>query len=847
MSRKIIANRKFLEEQVRNFNTLKEKSPEPYTTRLPGGLGDTNSSEFADPYDAGEPSPERIADPEGGAEVKSAGPAEPGGLSSFLEEVGKEIIDVPVLLHKKLERHAEFAGSFIRQALKRAAIESSPVKEFFSIFKPIESTTTSITKFRYDFEQIFDTDLYEIHPELIRRINLYKKTDNKGNRRNLYLSLISFFKATNTDNLIITDEKVENLIKEPDFDKFVISLFKRDDANDFMSIDYSDVFDFLSQVKEELLNEIKSTRFSAAEALTFLVVSEVDPQGSSNFGDYKRQVFKKLEEDPDMHPWNIVRGLGQMGLAVAIEKRISKRPLTFWRSLFIGVAVSLALDWGDENLRGNYMSTTYGEIEDINNLLKEAENIIVISGEKGGASMRVEEQIRKLILEAVDIVKTQFRENMESEGLMMSMPDRVGSFEKLSQQLEYANSYFDASNFSVTSDNYKTLQRNIQYFRNALIMVYKEYKVSLAEFSPLEEIAIKDIKNIINRSYNFHKLDNIIEGPAAKDTVRTIGGVLFKIAEVKASGLSDADIEALIETYGITESGLFSKVEKILGGTEFKAPFETGFGKFALEALSSGAQNIGQFRADFIRETKVLKSPYIHSAKPKEGQQYLLKNYGRSSGGMYFRTPGTGGLISSTAGLCAIFAPELYKSKDGTNTINWMTGYNMRGRKWVGDALFKISHGPQSQQYQNWYESNASSIRKKGVLFFPFLDVMGKQQSVWPGRYQSGPLKKGMGSFNDNAIALSNAITNINNSGFGSKLLMILAIHDAYWGVVNKFYDYAVQSEIRAVKALGRGNLPEIKGSIGTLFKFLYAWAEIDYYTSQNNISFFRNKHRYAT
>lgn len=62
MSRKIIGNRKFLEEQVRNFNSLEEQSPEPYTTRLPGGLGDTHSSEFAEPYDAGEPSPDRLDD-----------------------------------------------------------------------------------------------------------------------------------------------------------------------------------------------------------------------------------------------------------------------------------------------------------------------------------------------------------------------------------------------------------------------------------------------------------------------------------------------------------------------------------------------------------------------------------------------------------------------------------------------------------------------------------------------------------------------------------------------------------------------------------------------------------------
>ena len=830
MSRKTIGNRKFLEEQVRK--TLLEFDPEeigrnPTAPEEPEeDLGNTDKL----------PGDEDL----GAVNVDSleyTGPVEPEGLFNFLKEIGKEIIDVPVFLHKKLERYVEFDGSFIRQSLKRATIESSPVKEFFSIFKPIESTSTSITKFRYDFKKTFDTDLYEIHPELIKTISLYKKTDNVGNRRNLYLSLINFFKATNTENLIITDEKVENLIKEPDFDKFVISLFKRDDTGDFMSVDYNDVFDFLSQIKEELLNEIKSTRESAAEALTFLVISEVDPQGSGSFSDYKVQVFRKLEEDPDMQPWNIVRGLGQMGLAVAIEKKISKRPLTFWRSLGIGLFVAMALDWGDENLRGNYISTTFGEIEDITKLLELAEKRVATAGRKGGATAQEEEQVRKLILEAVAIVREQFRESMESESLMMSMPDRVGAYEKISQQLEYTkvSSDFDPSNFSITKDNYKTLQRRIRYFRNGLIQIYQQYKVSLAEFSPLEESAIKDIQNIINYDYNLPELDIIVEGPKAKGTVRTIEGVLFKIAEVKASGLTDDDIAALIKTYGITETKLSSKAQKILGGFEFKPPLQTGFGKFALESLSKGGQSMGQFRADFIREVEVLKSPYRQVAKPIEGQQYLLKNYARSSGGMYFRTPGTGGLIASDAMLCSIFAPELYKSKDGASSVSWMTGYNMVGRRAVGKALYDMSFGPQSQQYKDWHKGNQGKFRSKNILFFPFIDVMGKQVSVWPGRDK------------DISNLLANSITKINNSGYSGKLLMILAIHDAYWGVVNKIYEYAHKSEVAAAKALQQGNMSEAKGYVATLFKFLYAWAEIDFYTSQNNISFFRTKHKYGT
>ena len=123
MSKNTTVKRKFLEEQVKKvLNELGGRDPTGWKGKL----------------------------------IKT--PAQAADLKAFFKGVGKEILDIPVLLHKKLERHIEFDGDFHRQSLKRADIDSQMVKEFFSLFVPTKATTTSITRFRYDYEQVLDED-----------------------------------------------------------------------------------------------------------------------------------------------------------------------------------------------------------------------------------------------------------------------------------------------------------------------------------------------------------------------------------------------------------------------------------------------------------------------------------------------------------------------------------------------------------------------------------------------------------------------------------------------------------------------------------------------------------------
>ncbi len=794
MSKITIANRKFLEEQVKSsLNELGGKDP----TTIDGKI--KKDSVYSQ---------------------EQRGVMFEKGLDSTLDKLGKELIDVPVLVYKKLERNIEFDGDFYRQSLKRAAIKAGPVREFFSLFVPMSSSSTSITNFRYDFEQLLDEDLYENHKGLERILNTYKPSGDNDyfDKVELYRALFNFFNATNSAKLIMSDrDKIKKNLKnsELSFDKFAISLFKQGAPDDFSPVQYKDVFDFLSQLKEELLVKIKNDEDMSAEALVFMVVSEIDPQGSDNFEKYKKEVFSKLKKDPDLNPWNIVRGIGQASLGVALENKISKRPLTFWRSLFIGFASSMVLDWADSNLRGGMIPTTKGEIDEIKKFLKEAEDDIVSAGKKGGASPQEEEQIRSSILKAVSIVREQFIESMESESLMMSFEDKIGAFEQVSVMLERANSYFDPSNFSITKDNWKEQARNIHYFRNALIETYELYKTSLSQFSPLEEQVTECIHNVSNIDVEYRvptekELKSINENTAKTIEIK---GITFAQRELTDSRLNEDDIKALIEIYGITADNIFTKFQKF-----------QKFGDFVGQSLARGNRSLGKFRSDFRREIENLRRPYLDSPAKDEKNRFLSKNYGQQ--GLYCEVPGRGGITRDIQQLCAIYCPLL--RFENRSDVNQYFGYEANESQTVGKTLYSLSLDSKSPLYKQGVK-----IRKGKMSPAPFGNTIGQQNAVWIGRIQK--------KHNSKKVldkAMDGLVKTKNNRG---NLMLILAIHDLCWKVVNAVYDAGVKADRQILRKLKLGRPSRKLAHVA--MKFFFTWAEMDYFIAQNGVSFFRSKH----
>lgn len=771
MSKTISANRKFLQEQVNSvLNELEGKDP----TTIDG-------------------KPKK----DSAYSQKQRGAMLEKGLKSTLERIKKELIDVPVFLNKKLERHLAFDSSFYRQALLRADLKQRTVRDFFSLFHPINSATSSITKFRYGSSEAFDDRFYKTHDGLVKILNKHKKSNNRDRLLN---DLIVYFGTTNSQQSILADpsdltKSLNN--KDMDYDQFAISLFRDATGDGLYSVNYKDVFDFLEQLKEEYLDNIKENQSNLNEALVFLVVAEVDPQGSENFAEYKNLVFSELEKNPDLNPINIVRGIGQMSLGVyieknIIEKHILKKPLSFWRSLFVGIAIGMGLDYVDDSLSIPYV-TSKAEVEEINKLLALAEQGIKNAGRKGGASAEEEEQIKGLILQAVDIVRTQFRENLESEGLMMSAQDKVGAFGKFSNELEYASAYFDAAKFSITKENYKTQQRNIQYFRNALISMYNQYKVGLSEFSPLQESIIK-------------------EGNQVAQKVK-IGEMEFFPKELEIAGVDEKSVNSLIKIYDLNQGNIYTKYKII----------KNQFGKYIGNSLSAGGRQKGRFRSQFytwwsrnISRYPGDKTALDPATKERYKLEFFTKDFPRRTG-LLHDFAGKGGLFKETDQLNLISMNDISAPSAGSRSVG---GFG---------SFFTAFDTIQSADVKA--DSILAAQQRDFSTILPFKGLIATKKV--PGLVLSKEDTK-------------KAIDKLDEYEEYKKglLLVILAIHDIYVSYLSSIFDGGSRAEDEVGKQKGpdgAGTDTFTKEEL-ILFKFFYLVGDIELFNKKNNISFFRKE-----
>ncbi len=784
MSNITVVNRKFLQEQVKNC--LKEQIQEPsYLSRM-------------DPVRSAAYEQGRLTT----TDLKNVFTNE---LPKLLTKIGKEIIDIPEYFYKKFSRELRFGGNFYRHALvkHKDSINSEVVKQFFSLFQPIDSTRTSITKFRQGYGELFDDDFYKPHDDLV---NIFNKHRESNDRKKLLDSLILHLGATNSQSAgyILADEAdlVKNIKnKELDYDEFAISLFKT--GNQY-SMKYDDIFDFIEQLKEEYLDTIKQEKGVQTEALIFLVVAEVDSHGVSGFQEYKDIIFTELEKNPDLEPWNIVRGLSLATIGHHIEKKIQKRPLTFWRSLVAGFAVGLGLDLADQDLNIPGV-TSKAEIDNIVKLMKLAESGIKNAGMRGGATAEEEKEIRKLVLEAVEIVRVQFRQKLESEGLMMSIKDKVGAFDQLSKQFKYATDYFDPSNFSVTEDNWRILSRNIQYFRNAIIEVYKKYEISLSELSPLEEQ-----KNTLFESklVRIDDANEIVFKQSELDTVKEL--------------ITENDIANLVKIYNLNQYNIYTKYETI----------KSEFGNYIGDSLSAGGKSRGRFRQQFktwwsrnLKKQRIKKSGIISGEEFSVIPSIFSKDYFKK-GGLYHEFAGRGGIFGSTEQLNLVSITNLDTSiEDDDNQVA------KDDPKYATTHYFAAYDSRDEDKYILNIVNSSGPVVRVGDYpdnkFLPFQHLI--LQKALPS-----PV-----SIDNTAKAFEKLRKQTTTKG--GNLITILAIHNIYSTYLKNIMEGGLKAERKLVTKFNqKPNNISFTNEELILFKFFYLIGDIELFNKENNISFFR-------
>lgn len=323
MSRKIIGNRKFLEEQVRNFNSLEEQSPEPYTTKLPGGLGDTHSSQFAEPYKAGEPSSERIDDE---SKSEQSNPMSDEmyelimtvffGLKSNRESILQlfgDFYDYGIghklsNIHKALDQvdnltpFEAFVFRFLEIDLKPMAIEpTSNMKWKNEIFQAIEAIVKRYASKIYSFYrrgQLNDEQIRKDYNEFINKAynNIFKKyklSDDMGPENRAAAALDLFF-GPNKVKTKVTRKPTKDYI-DNGADRLIRALKNRSiPSDDGTGLDYEISRSQVEAFLEKQLAHISQPMFNG----------NMNPTGKSidSFEDMRnatKNIKSKLAVNPD--------------------------------------------------------------------------------------------------------------------------------------------------------------------------------------------------------------------------------------------------------------------------------------------------------------------------------------------------------------------------------------------------------------------------------------------------------------------------------------------------------------------------------------------------------------------
>lgn len=587
MSKITVANRKFLEEQVKKYLNSNKKL-----------------FEFIDPMENPEIAPQMSQ------MIAAAIPDE------YSEGIVKDLIDPIVLIKKTLKRTLDFGGSFQRQALKKTTFSDPVLKQFFSIYQPDDSTfSMSFDTFATNPKNVLKEKLYKTQPQLIKIFETYKKQEDK---LGVYKHLISFFDAVKSTDVVLNTETInfeDEKIKKMSFDDFVISLFKKEDYG----FEKEDIYGFLQSNKELLLDEVKNNvdEDILIEFFSFIVLSTVDPTNANQLQNYTKKMKTKIGNTPDLNPINVTRGIIQLSSGIALEKVLEKAVIKsaskgpgFLASLLFTISFGFTLDGIDENYSIKWLNTSKSNIDQINKIIEQIKSLI--ETKKGKLDAQDRNKINDQLGEIVGIVGQQFRKHMESESFLMSVDDKINAYEQYTKLIESAHEERKKFSSHITPENWETQHREIDRFGKALVEVYEKYKVSLSEYSPLEEGKILKEED---------------------DSIKEIGGFLLKIKAIQESGMVDDEIEKIIKIYNLTPNNLETKFEEV---NKLEA--------FIKEELDWAKQNIENFELAFEKAWEGRMSSTLKSKYPNGKGAIFSKSYRRM--GLFHTFSGGNGFIS---------------------------------------------------------------------------------------------------------------------------------------------------------------------------------------------------------
>jgi len=771
MSKITVANRKFLEEQVKNC--LKE-------------------------FNVNEPSYFTRMDP-----VASAAYDE--GLSAVLPALKgaiKDIAQIPAWIATVTQRFVFTDGDRARQAILNSNAPSD-VKQFFATYK-------INNKRGFDLLDLNERNFVTLHKEKLQEVSQIEDTED------MYEALVDIYGSV-SDLVLVKETSAKQIIEAAKkkqipkedvlklfFRRFFAEQWKSDKFLNNIIYSGSSLINYLDADKEQFFNQLQEgykDQFGA-----FVLYSSMDPMLTKGLEEWVKayaETIKKVKQEQDsMLSTNITALLMQMGVGIKVENAIAKklmdssRPLIakigakaskgFWGPAIYGILLAVAF-----NGVANYLDNKWGpssiERDQIKNSIATTRATAQQIAEKRKDFKFTNEDIKQLqeiLMEPLEILLEEFRQKSEKSALITDAKTLASAFTHHHRTMnQLKDKIFDSWSNINNKEDYDNFLQELDKMEKVLDEEYSKVRMSAdvlqeqATQQTPQQVAIKKAKADWDALKAANKLDKKYlkptgfidfvadellksSGLSTKDKEDLTGrdkalkGVMVTDNDIKKSGLTEDKILQIMKWYNIEGQGaLLSRGDRFDALLNKTNKLQSTIDKIKEQTLRP---NLAKFNTQFIKD-------WENYARPLKGQKVrFLTEDSYSNLGLSAQLKGRGRLFDYNESYSMILAPLLWYGEDNSSLT-------------IADVREK------STQFQDLYQRSMSL--KSGSKIDLFSARLGKNDSYKALMQTKADTDKAFGAL----------------SGSQSGLAKILQIHKNVLDVLESMEKELKSEEVRLV------------------------------------------------
>lgn len=672
MSKITVANRKFLEEQVKL--SLKEIGMQDI------GPGSALSKDDYNPSDT---------------------------VSSALKGAIKDIAQIPAWIATVTQRKIFADGDRARQAILNSGAPYA-IKQFFATYK-VDNTRG------FDLLDLNKQNFVTLHKEKLQEVSQIEDTED------MYDALDDIYGSV-SDLVLVSKKNAKEIIKAANKNKIsnvdVLKLFFRRffqeqwKSDKFLNnIVYSGVglIDFLEADKEFFLEDLQEKYKDQLGA--FILYSSMDPMLTKGLEEWVKaysETIKKVKQEQDsMLSTNITTLLIQMGVGIKVEKAIatklinSSRPILatigtrastgFWGPMIYGTLLMIVA-----NKLANKLDNKWGpssiERKQIKNSIAAAREAVKQIAEKRKDFEFTNEDIKQLqiiLTKPLEILLEEFKQKSEKSALITDAKTLASAFFHHHRTMDgLKNKIFDSWSNINNKEDYDNFLQELEKAEEEFDKEYSKVRMSAdvlqeqATQQTPQKAAIAQAKIKWNALKNAGKLDKKYLKPtgfidfvadeflkssklSTKDKEdlpggdKALKGVRVTDNDIKKSGLTEDQILQIMKWYNIEEQGaLLSRGDRFDALLSKTNKLQDTLDRIKKQTLKP---NLAKFNTQFIKDWE----NYARPIRRKKARFLTSDDY--SNVGLSAQLKGRGRLFDYNESYSMILAPLLWYGEDNSS------------------------------------------------------------------------------------------------------------------------------------------------------------------------------------